>query len=631
MIAARRPACSPMFPPQMLAAHRPLLSAALVAGALGLPVATGAASTPASAPDCTPAVLDASARLGGAVTVSPMPGAADASPRTQISFLGVPARELTQVAVVGSMTGTHSGEIEPYSQGDGGSFVPKTAFRPGERVSVTVRLALPGGVQSLHYQFTIGVPDVLPTVREGQHRLPRHGQQQFVSRPDLQPPIVSVHRRSSRQAPGDALLAPYGVPAQSGPMILDGAGRLLWFDPVAPPDVATNLRVQRWHGAPVLTWWQGTITTHGFGLGVDEIVGSDYRTIAVVKAGNGMQADLHEFDITPAGTALLTAYDPIRCNLAALGGSANGAVTDSLLQEIDIKTGLVMYEWRSVDHIALPDSYSSPRASSTSRPFDFFHLNSVNRDADGSLLVSSRNTWAVDKIDDATGQLRWTLGGKHSSFTAAPGASTAYQHDARPLGSGALSLFDNGASPQVHLQSRGVVLAIDPRSGAVSVRQQFLHPGHRLLAESQGNMQALPDGNWFIGWGQEPDLSEFSAHGTLLFDASMPAGYESYRAFRFAWRGRPATVPSLSVAAARDGSGERAYVSWNGATGVARWELLEGASATALEHVGSVGRDGFETAIPLLLDAGRRYVAVRALDAAGAVLATSPAVALPAP
>jgi hypothetical protein len=438
-----------------------------------------------------------------------------------------------------------------------------------------------------------------------------------------------MHTESPRQAPGDEFLAPYGAAAEAGPMILDPTGKLIWFNPLRPPLVATNLRVQQLDGAPVLTWWQGTITTHGFGLGVDVVVGGNYKTIAEVRAGNGYHADLHEFQITPQRTALVSAYSPIYCDLAPLGGSADSAVTDSLLQEIDIKTGLVRFEWTSLDHIALGASYARPAAASPQWPFDFFHLNSINLDPDGSLLVSSRNTWAADDIDHRTGQVLWTIGGKQSSFTEGRGAATAFQHDARPIGPDSFTMFDNGASPQTHAQSRGVVLDVDPQTRSVSVRAQFLHPGRRLLADSQGNMQALPNGDWFVGWGQEPDLSEFSASGQLVFDASLPSGYESYRALRFRWTGTPLSTPALVVDSA-PGGGAVAYASWNGATQVSRWELLEGSSTGALRRLAVVRRAEFETAIPLAARGAERFAEVRALDAAGAFLGSSRIVVLPA-
>jgi hypothetical protein len=581
----------------------------------------------ASDPTCTPQTLDASALLDGAVTVSPMPGAADASPQTQISFLGVPASALSELTVTGLQSGTHTGTLEPYSQGDGGSFLPLEPFVAGETVTVSAQLTLNGAAQPLQFQFTIAQQDPLSDTQQRQNPIPTNSVQSFVSRPDLLPPVVAVRAQSPQVAAGDELLAPYGVPAQAGPMILDPAGRLVWFDPLPRPMAATNLRVQQYGGEPVLTWWQGTITVHGFGLGEDVIAGSHYQTIAQVHAGNGYQADLHEFQITPAGTALLTAYNAVHCDLYALGGNRDSAVTDSLLQEIDVKTGLVMYEWDSLDHIPLTDSYVSLVHATATAPFDFFHLNSINLDPDGTLLVSSRNTWSVDDIDPQTGQLLWTLGGKQSSFSEGRGAATAFQHDARPDGPGTYSVFDNGASPQVHAQSRGVVLAVNTQTHTVSVQTQYLHAAHPLLAKSQGDMQALPNGDWFVGWGQERDLSEFSPGGTLLFDASLPPGYESYRSLRFQWSAAPLSPPALTVRADTSGRAT-AYVSWNGATAVASWELLEGSSPGRLARVRVVAREGFETAIALAPEPRLRFAAARALDSGGAVLGSSAAVAL---
>jgi hypothetical protein len=287
-----------------------------------------------------------------------------------------------------------------------------------------------------------------------------------------------------------------------------------------------------------------------------------------------------------------------------------------------------MFEWTSLDHIPLADSYSSPTASSTHWPFDFFHLNSINLDADGTLLISSRNTWAADEISAGTGQVLWTLGGKASSFTEGHGAATAYQHDARPAGPGEISLFDNGASPQVHAQSRGVVLSVNSQTHSVSVLEQFLHPGHPLLAQSQGNLQALPGGDWLVGWGQEGDLTEYGPHSALLFDASLPRGYESYRALSFDdWHATPTSAPALALR--RGAHGAIAYASWNGATSVARWEVFAGISRDALHRLGSTARHGFETAISLGAVKGG-VVEVRALDAAGRVLGTSEVQPLPA-
>jgi hypothetical protein len=604
--------------------HRQIAAAALAASALGVLAATSAAHAGARAPACAPAVLDRSAQLDGAVTVSPTPGAADATPQTQISFLGVPAQDLSAISVTGAASGRHAGRLRPYSQGDGASFVLARPLAPGEHVTVTATLALATGARPLRFGFTVAEPDALTQRPEKQHRAGPDTRQHFRSRPDLEPPTVTVHRQSAEAAPGDVFLTPYGVPEQSGPAILAPDGSLVWFHPLRWPTVATNLRVQALNGAPVLTWWQGIINNHGFGMGVDEIVGPNYEPVAVVRAGNGLAADLHDFQLTPAGTALVSAYYPVRCDLSGVGGGADSAVTDSLLEEIDIRTGLVMFQWTALDHVPLSATYARPQHASRSWPLDFFHLNSINLDRDGSLLVSSRNTWAAYDVDAATGRLRWTLGGRRSSFVEEPGARTIYQHDARALGNDTYSVFDNGASPAHRSQSRGVVLAVNPRADTVRAMQEFFHPGRGLLAGSQGNLQALPDGHWFVGWGQEPDVSEFSARGALLFDASLPDGYESYRALRFPWTGTPPTRPALALAA----GGETAFASWNGATEVARWQLVEGPTPQALAALASVPREGFETAIALPSAPAERFAAVQALDAQGAVLSTSATVAL---
>jgi hypothetical protein len=56
-----------------------------------------------------------------------------------------------------------------------------------------------------------------------------------------------------------------------------------------------------------------------------------------------------------------------------------------------------------------------------------------------------------------------------------------------------------------------------------------------LPAPSQGNAQTTADGNLFVGWGALPYLSEFSPSGQLLFNVSLPAGVNTYRAYLLPW------------------------------------------------------------------------------------------------
>jgi Arylsulfotransferase (ASST) len=280
----------------------------------------------------------------------------------------------------------------------------------------------------------------------------------------------------------------------------------------------------------------------------------------------------------------------------------------------------VMFEWTSLDHVPLSDSYETMRrASPIEFPYDYFHINSINLDADESLLVSARNTWTVYEVDPHTLQVVWRLGGKHSSFHLGPGTKTAWQHDPREIGEDEFSIFDNGASPAVRGDSRGIVVRVDPEHLTATLVTQLRH-SPQLLASSQGNLQLLPNGDWFLGWGERPYFSELTPTGAIVLDAHFPAGTESYRAFRFPWTGTPAHRPSFVLAR----GGRTLYASWNGSTLTATWSVLEGASTRALSTVAQAPRSGFETAVAIPAPARGSYVSVQALDASGNVLATGP-------
>jgi Arylsulfotransferase (ASST) len=580
---------------------------------------------PRLSPSCTPAHADASAALaGGRVTVSPMPGARDASVSTQISMLGSPAGELSHVTATGSLSGAHPGRLLAYSQGDGASFVPSRPFTQGEVVHVRARLDGGGHAVSLAWSFTAAVQDHGGEAGGSPRPAPRPTTyQRFRSRPDLQPPTVTVTTHTAGTAPGDIFLAPYSGPGQYGPMILDENGAVVYFQPLQPAGTrAADFRVQQYQGRPVLTWWQDPLIAGGSSKAGEVILDSSYRRVAVVRAGNGYQPDLHEFQITPQGVGLITVFDGIDCDLSSVGGPRTAAVADTLMQEIDLKTGLVRYEWHSLDHVPLSDSYASAHDASRTTPFDYFHINSIDVGGGGDLLIDARNTWAAYDVDPRTGQIRWRLGGKHSSFALGRGASVAWQHDAREQPDGTITFFDNGATPVVHSQSRAIALRLDAQRHAATLVREQAHPGKALIAGSQGNVQALPGGAWMVGWGESPNLSEFAGDGRLVFDAHLPTSYESYRVYRLPWSGRPAQAPALAVVPARSGRRATVYASWNGATEVASWRVLAGPSPVRLTPVAAAPRRGFETAIDVGSVRGG-YVEIQALDAAGAVIGAS--------
>jgi hypothetical protein len=339
-----------------------------------------------------------------------------------------------------------------------------------------------------------------------------------------------------------------------------------------------------------------------------------------VHAGNGYPFDLHEFTITPRGTAIITAYQRFRRDLSPWKGTRSGRIVDSIVQEIDIKTGLVLFEWHSLGDVGLSESYV-PAPPQRGFEWDYFHVNSAAEDAKGDFIISGRNTWTVYKASRATGHVVWRLGGKKSDFKLGPGVAFSWQHNARPQADGSLTIFDNDAgTTPVRKHSRALTLTLDAQAKTASVRTAWQHP-LGLSSATQGDVEALPNGDQFVGWGSQRYFSEFSPTGQLLFDGRIARGNDTYRAFRFPWSGRPAGAPK-AVATTKGGK-TTVRASWNGATGVASWQVLAGAAATGLTVVSTVPNGGFETAASI---PAAGYVAMRAVGPGGSVLATSAAV-----
>lgn len=435
------------------------------------------------------------------------------------------------------------------------------------------------------------------------------------TRPDLRIPALTVTHSEQGSSTDPIFIAPYNAPdGQAGAVIVDNGGQPIWENPIAGA-VTTDFRVQRYRASPVLTWWEGSIEL-GHGVGEYVIADSGYRTVRRVQAAGGLRGDLHEFLITPHGTALLTSYVLTRADLSTVGGSRAGSIQDAIFQEIDLASGAVLLEWHSLDHIPLEESYSPVSAD-----WDFFHINSVDLDGDGNLLISSRSTHTVYKLN-RSGEIIWRLGGKRSDFSMGPGSSFAWQHDARRQLDGTLTIFDNGATPAVERLSRGLILDLDEDTMTATLLRQYTHPG--ILAGSQGSVQLLANGNVFVGWGEAPRVSEFDHSGRMIFDAMLGEQYQSYRAFRLPWTGRPAEAPAIAVA--RDGGEVTAYASWNGASDVHSWQLLAGRHPGDLRPVARTRSRGFESTLNTS-SAGPRF-AVQALQASGAPLGRSSTVTL---
>ena len=203
----------------------------------------------------------------------------------------------------------------------------------------------------------------------------------------------------------------------------------------------------------------------------------------------------------------------------------------------------------------------------------------------------------------------WRLGGYRSDFALGEGVRFAWQHDARRQPDGTLTLFDNQATPKV-----GAALAradAAPRRGRRCARRRRRSSSTRTASSRspRATRRSCPTATRSSGFGSGRRVSEFDPEGELGSTSRFPADVDSYRGYRFAWRGEPSEPPR--AAATRSGDLIRVAASWNGATEVTDWEVLAGPSPDALQPAGKAHRRGFETTIPVSADAA--FVAVRAL------------------
>jgi hypothetical protein len=607
--------------------RRSRVGACVVAAATALAAAgcgssgTGAHSASTGrAPACLPASIDHSAKLAGVpVDVSPAPGTGTANPHTQISFLGEAVTQIHEVSVVGRLSGHHAGHLRAYSPGNGASFVPDVPFKPGEQVVVHAVIGPTSGGRRVVFGFGVDTPYSTAAVPEFPNPPAAPADyQSFYTLPGVQAPILSVTEPDHDPAAGDIFMTNGPGAGRYGPLIYTPQGQLVWFEQLSAGVSAEDLSVQSYEGERDLTVWQGKVLSLGFGQGEDLVLNSHYQTVATIHGGNGLEADLHDFQIAPGGAAYITAYNPIRCDLSSVGGPRNGVILDTAVQEIDTKTGLVRWEWHSLDHVDVNESETSAPAN---RAWDWFHLNSIDPQPDGNVFISARNTWAGYEIQGGSGNVLWRLGGLKSSFKMGPGTETAWQHDGRILPDGEITLFDDGSDPPEHSQSRAVRIALDFTTRKAVLRSADTHASPPLLAASQGNMQTLAAGNTVVGWGGVPDVSEYGVNGSLLFDAHLSFDLIFYRGFRFAWNGRPLSPPR--AVANRNNTGEETIVhmSWNGATDVASWRVLAGMHPGSLEPQTTVQTTGFESST--ILAKRYAYAAVQALNSTGHVLGTS--------
>ena len=430
--------------------------------------------------------------------------------------------------------------------------------------------------------------------------------QSFASENWIHPPIIFTTGSDPDPGKSGDIFVNAANSIQSGPMIMNPEGQLIYFQPISGGGTF-DVNVQPYQGHTVLTYYTG---------GADVMLNHFYQPVGTVTAGNGYSLGIHEFQLTPQGTALITVDKHVPWDLSSIGGPRNGTLIDDAVQEVNISTGEVLWQWDSDQHVGLQASYAG---KPTTKPYDFFHINSIQQLPNGNLLISSRHMWAIYEIDKQTGKIIWTLGGKHSSFKMGPGTGFSWQHDARLLPDGTITLFDDGAGLyQSEPQSRALRIRLNLKTHRASLVHAYTN-NPPALSWAEGNVQVLPDGNTFVGFGSDPYIAEFGPSGSQLFGVHFNRPLQVYRAYRYPWWGHPTWPPSVATGTTPHGTW--VWASWNGSTQVASWQVLAGASPTSLSPIGKFPKVSFET--QMWFGSTQTWFAVQALDQTGNVIAAS--------
>jgi hypothetical protein len=343
--------------------------------------------------------------------------------------------------------------------------------------------------------------------------------------------------------------------------------------------------------------------------------------------------------LTPLGTALLVINGVIPVNQTSFDApSGVDYLLESGIQEIDIRTGELLFEWRASEHYKFEEFYhfqSSDGRTEKTAP-DLFHINSIEKDTLGNFLISCRMMGSVVYVDGQTGAVIWKLGGKGNMFTdLSGGAAISFngQHHARFHNDWKrISIFDNGNCPgrPVTGPTRGITLLLDTENMTVQLEHEYISP-NKVLTDNSGSMQILDNGNVILGFGPNANWAEYASNGTLLCNVHMgpetwfnSGEIRSYRISKSPWVAHPQNIPEICV------KRDRVYVSWNGATETYSW-ALKGVDEEGVEFIlAEYPKEHFETEIPIPFDYTGQLLFASALNRAGQILGSTSAVQKPA-
>lgn len=400
-------------------------------------------------------------------------------------------------------------------------------------------------------------------------------------------PVITVTVPASNTAEGHVFLATFGGAKPPYLLILDPKGEPVYYEQMPAGKSVGDFKRQP---SGNLTYWIG-VGALGGGAGEFRELDATYQLTRTWLAQNGVDADNHDLQILPNGNALMVTYERKTRDLSAIGGLTNTLFADCLVQEIS-PAGSLVWEWRQSDHIPITDTYEIITGTTA----DPFHMNAVELDTDGNVLISSRHLSEITKINRATGDVMWRLGGKGNVFTFTNDSGFSYQHDIRRLPNGHITIWDNG-NQRMPPYSRAVEYEINETSKVITRVWEYRETPD-VYNFFMGNIQRLANGNSFLGWGGPRNLiNEVGPDGSKRFEVTVDAAAGFiYRAFRFPWSATPTTTPTLVLTDAIAGA-PALHFSWNGATDITSYRIEGWNKAETLTHTAIVTKTGFENSV----------------------------------
>jgi hypothetical protein len=328
-------------------------------------------------------------------------------------------------------------------------------------------------------------------------------------------------------------------------MIIDNTGAPIWYQ--KSEDVQQDLKVQP----------DGRLTMllHGSDAFSRKFIALDqsYTVVDTFYVPEGYWVDEHELQVLPNGHYLLIGAcdQPMDLSQMVPGGNPDGMIIVNAVIEMDAHDHPV-FIWRSIDHFDVNDAPYQD-VSGYGGVVDYVHMNAIELDQDGQLLISSRHLSEITKINRQTGEIIWRLGGENDDFTWINDEhGISYQHDIRVLDNGHYTVFDNGNFHDPPF-SRALEFSVDTLNWTVTKIWEYPET-HDIFSWSRGNVQRLPNGNTVICWANNPlpILTEVRPDGSKVFELDFVEPFCSYRSFRFPWQGK-AAVPYLLTEPRSDG------------------------------------------------------------------------------